>query len=129
MRRFALLTLLAFGALVGTALPAHADDDKVRGGKPIAAKARQDFLSALTDAERTYLRKNVKGWETLPPEKQQRMAQNVIRMRTMTEAEKSRLQGHIKRLKRQRGPGGSSDRRPSRRWASACRSRPRGRFP
>lgn len=93
MRRLILPALLVLGALCVVATPLHADDDE-----SVSTRARPDFLRQLKPAELSFLKEKIRGWEQLSLEKRQRVAQNVIRMRTMTPTEKQRLEGHIKRM-------------------------------
>lgn len=97
MRRFLLPLLLALGVTLVAVPQARAGD-----GPP---KPRRDHVAALTEAERTFVEQRIEGWADLPPEKQQRIAQNILRMRSMTDAEKRRLQDHIQRIKRRDAKG------------------------
>ena len=101
MRRL-LLSLLLLGGLVALAPSARAGDGEPG---PSVRKGRPDFVRQLTDAERAFLRSKFEGWDTLPIEKRQRIAQNVVRLRSMTPEEKQRLEAHIKRMKRRPGGG------------------------
>lgn len=90
-----LLTLgLGVAALVAAAPCARAGDDE-----PSVAKAKPDFLRQLSESEHAFLKKRFANWDAMSVEKRQRIAQNVVRLRSMTPQEKQRLQDHIRRMK------------------------------
>ena len=99
MRRLLLSALLVLGGLLTAAPALHADD-----GKPAGVKGRPDFVRQLSANELSFLRKKFDNWDAMSADKRQRIAQNVVRLRTMTPEEKKRLDDHIKRMK-QRGKG------------------------
>jgi len=102
--------LLVFA--LGLALPAmaQADDDKPAPTRGKPAKASRDFVSQLTPAELELVQTRVKDWPSLETAKKQRIAHNIVRMRTMTDVEKKRLGEHIKRMRNKgRARGRSRD--------------------
>lgn len=104
MRRVFFFALLVLGGL-STAAPALHADDGVSGGRKGVAKARPDFVRQLSKSEAAFLRKKFANWDAMSVEKRQRIAQNIVRLRTMTPEERKRLEDHIGRLK-QRGSKG-----------------------
>ncbi len=91
-----LVLLAALAGLVG-AQSAYADDGGARPG-PSDAKTK-DFLAQLTDEERSFLQKRVKGWAQLPPQKQQMIARNVLRMRNMSAEQRKRFSERMERMR------------------------------
>lgn len=94
-----LLALLILGA-GGVVLGPHARAEEAPG-----ASGPRDFLSELKPRELEFLRTRIPGWERLEEAQRQRIAQNVIRLRNLGEAERQHFHRRLKHLTDAGGEG------------------------